>query len=438
MRVLPCSGQAASPTEGKPRQAEQTLKTIRPPLAGDASGASQALSVVNRGDLCAGCGGCAAMFPHALAMGMEEPGFLRPRQISALPVGADEAIAAVCPGLGVTVEAGSRTDDTMWGPYRRAWTGWSMDASQRHRGASGGALTAVLTHLLRSGVVQAVVQNAPDPNDPMGNRTVLSADPATFGTTAGSRYAPSAPLDALPDILADGRRVAFVGKPCDAAALAAIRSRDPVVARAVPVILSFFCAGVPSARGARGILTALDVAETEVTVFRYRGNGWPGQATATLADGSRRSMSYHDSWGGILSRHVQHRCKICADGSGMAADLVCADAWDVDEKGYPLFEEREGVSLVLARTVLGEQIAEGARAAGRLDLAPFDMARLMDIQPGQRERRRALVARLTALRVLGRPIPAYRGLHLATLSRQLGLLKTVRNFLGMLRRGLRK
>ena len=338
------------------------------------------------------------MFPHALAMRMEEPGFLRPRQISALPVGADEAIAAVCPGLGVTVEAGSRTDDTMWGPYRRAWTGWSMDASQRHRGASGGALTAVLTHLLRSGVVQAVVQNAPDPNDPMGNRTVLSADPATFGTTAGSRYAPSAPLDALPDILADGRRVAFVGKPCDAAALAAIRSRDPVVARAVPVILSFFCAGVPSTRGARGILAALDVAETEVTAFRYRGNGWPG----------------------------------------MAADLVCADAWDVDEKGYPLFEEREGVSLVLARTVLGEQIAEGARAAGRLDLAPFDMARLMDIQPGQRERRRALVARLAALRVLGRPIPAYRGLHLATLSRQLGLLKTLRNFLGMLRRGLRK
>jgi coenzyme F420 hydrogenase subunit beta len=37
-------------------------------------------------------------------------------------------------------------------------------------------------------------------------------------------------------------------------------------------------------------------------------------------------MSYADSWGGILSRHVQFRCKICPDGTGGFADVVCADA----------------------------------------------------------------------------------------------------------------
>ena len=60
---------------------------------------------------------------------------------------------------------------------------------------------------------------------------------------------------------------------------------------------------------------------------------------ATLREFTERTMSYHNSWGKILSRHVQHRCKICADGTGNPADLVCADAWHADDEGYPLFEE---------------------------------------------------------------------------------------------------
>ena len=407
-------------------------------MAASAASASDPLAAVAKGDLCAGCGGCAGLFPQAIRMRMQAPGYLRPEQVAPLPPKADTEIAAICPGLGQSVEAQGRTDDPLWGPWRAAWRGWSTDGGQRHRGASGGGLTALLTHLLRAGVVQAVVQNAPDPADPLANRTVLSEDPATFCSTAGSRYAPSAPLEALPDILADGRRVAFVGKPCDAAALAAIRARNPEVARAVPVILSFFCAGVPSQSGAREVLAALEVEEAQVASFRYRGNGWPGHATARMKDGTEASMTYHESWGGILSRHVQHRCKICADGTGMAADLVCADAWEVDAKGYPLFDERPGESLILARTVLGEQIARGAAAAGRLDLAPFDMDTLAAIQPGQRERRRALRARLAALRLLRRPVPAYRGLHLRAVARQNTLRRNLRNFLGTVRRGLRR
>lgn len=370
-------------------------------------------------------------------MRMTDPGFLRPVQVAPLPVGADEAIAATCPGLGQTVTAQGRQDDPLWGPWRSVWTGWSTDEEQRFKGASGGALTALLTHLLRAGVVEAVVQNAPDPENPVGNRTVLTDDPAAFAVTAGSRYAPSAPLDMLPDILADGRRVAFVGKPCDAAALAAMRARDPAIARTIPVIVSFFCGGIPSETGAKEVLSALGVTPDQLESFRYRGKGWPGRATATLKDGSSADMTYHASWGGILSKHVQHRCKICADGTGMAADLVCADAWDVDARGYPTFDERPGESLVLARTSLGEQIAQGAEAAGRLTLKSFDMGTLAAIQPGQRNRRRALRARLAALRILRKPVPVYRGLHLRAASRQNDVRTNLRNFLGTLRRALR-
>ncbi|MEO0860885.1 MAG: Coenzyme F420 hydrogenase/dehydrogenase, beta subunit C-terminal domain [Pseudomonadota bacterium] len=413
------------------------MKTLQTPLSGQQIAPSASLTRVDQGDLCAGCGGCAGRFPHAIMMAPSHDGFARPVQIGALSPKQDAELGRFCPGLGQRVDAGGRTDDPLWGPYVTAWTGHATDPDQRHAGASGGTVTALCCALLASGEVDAIVHVTADPARPMANATVISETAEGVLRGAGSRYAPSSPLEILPDIMRDGRRFAVVGKPCDAAALAALRADDPVIARAVPVILSFFCAGVPSSGGARGILNALAVEEKDVASFRYRGQGWPGQATATLRDGSARAMSYHESWGGILSKHVQHRCKICADGTGMAADLVCADAWEADQQGYPVFEERPGISLVLARTHTGRTIAERAHRAGHLSLDPYDMAQLARIQPGQRERRRALWARLAALKVLRRPVPDYQGLHVASLRAQNPKRRNLKNFLGTLRRALR-
>lgn len=395
------------------------------------------LARVARGNLCAGCGACAGLLPGRIAMEMTPPGYLRPVQKAPVSAGEDGLIAAVCPGLGQEVRAQGRPDSPLWGPFLEMRTGWAADPVLRHAGASGGGLSAVLAFLLASEQVDAVLQIRADPAVPIGNATVVSAGMAELLAAAGSRYAPSAPLEKLRELQADGRRFAFVGKPCDAAALRALIAEEPDFGRVFPVILSFFCAGVPSQTGARAVLAALGAPEAETESFRFRGNGWPGRATARLKDGSERSMTYHDSWGGILSKHVQHRCKICADGTGVAADIVCADAWDSDEKGYPAFAEAPGISLIVARTALGAELVAGAEAAGQIETRAFTPQDLTAIQPGQRERRRALLARLAALRLTGRPVPRYRGLLLRAAARQNPVSRNLRNFLGMLRRALR-
>jgi coenzyme F420 hydrogenase subunit beta len=402
-----------------------------------ATHASPALSRVARGDLCAGCGICAGLAPGKITMVAQPPGYLRPVQTEALDARQEAMIAAICPGLGQTVEAAGRPDSPLWGPYVAMRTGWASDPAVRHAGSSGGVLTALLGHLVAEGRVDAVLQTAADPVFPIGNATVITTDAAAILAAAGSRYAPSSPLSDLAGRMAEERRLAFVGKPCDAAALRALAGRDPAVARSFPVILSFFCAGVPSHAGGRKVLEALDTDLDHTARFRFRGDGWPGEAVAILKDGSRRAMSYHDSWGGILSKHVQHRCKICADGTGAAADIVCADAWETDAQGYPLFSDRPGVSLIVARTALGAEILGRAKALGIIQTQDFDVARLAAIQPGQRERRRALAARLAALKLLGRPVPDYRGLKILEAARQNGAGHLLRNFLGTLRRGLK-
>lgn len=398
---------------------------------------STALARVAQGNLCAGCGACAGLLPEKISMENTAPGYLRPRQTAELSAAENDLVAAVCPGLGQKVAAGTRPDPVLWGPYVAMQTGWATDAAIRHAGSSGGALSAILVHLLAADVVDAVVQTAASPTLAIGNATVISTDAAGIIAAAGSRYAPSAPLAGLRGLQADGRRFAFVGKPCDVAALRAIIAAEPGMAQVFPVLLSFFCAGVPSHAGGRAVLTALGTTLEETAAFRFRGNGWPGQATATLRDGTTRAMSYHDSWGGILSKHVQHRCKICADGTGVAADIVCADAWESDDRGYPLFAEAPGVSLIVARTDLGAGLIAAAQAAGRMETEAFDVATLAGIQPGQRERRRALAARLAALRLAGRPVPQYRGLQIWAAARQNPVLRNLKNFAGMLRRTLR-
>lgn len=364
-------------------------------------------------------------------------GYIRPVQSAALAPHKDRAIAAICPGLGQTVAASGAVFDPLWGPMSEIGTAWASDPATRFEGASGGGLTAVALHLLASGRVRGILQVTADPGNPVANVTRISRSAEEVLAAAGSRYAPSAPLALLAELGPEAGPLAFIAKPCDAAALRAMQAKDSRLQDLFPIVLSFFCAGVPSLKGARRVVDALGVAPGDLAEFRYRGRGWPGRATATDRSGTARSMTYTESWGSILSAHVQHRCKICADGTGKAADLVFADAWESDEDGYPLFEEQDGISLVLARTEFGRALLADCRSAGVLKSGPFDVAALAAIQPGQSGRRQRLLARLAALRLLGRPVPAYLGMGLRAAARTGSRKAQLRDFFGMIRRILR-
>lgn len=366
-------------------------------------------------------------------MNVSESGFLRPVQKAATSEAAERSIRAVCPGLGQEVVVGDRTDHALWGPYREMRTGWATDPDLRFRGSSGGALSGLLAWLIESGEVMGALTNTADPDRAVANRPIVARTREDVARAAGSRYAPSAPLAAL-DLAGEGP-VAFVGKPCDAAAFRAMEAQDVSLTQRFPVVLSFFCAGVPSLDGGEAVLAALGATPEDTATFRYRGHGWPGRATATRHDGSETSMTYHESWGKILSSRVQHRCKLCADGTGVAADIVCADAWETDAAGYPLFEEADGISLIVARTAKGADLLARAEAAGAIETAPFDVSALAAMQPGQTRRRQALLGRLWGQRVLGKPVPDYRGLGVARAARTGKPGWVLKNFLGMIRRG---
>jgi coenzyme F420 hydrogenase subunit beta len=378
---------------------------------------------------------CASVAGDAVTLELAPPGFFRPRQTATISDEAERKIAKACPGAEVAPWGDGANVHPVWGPLGTVATGHATDEGLRHAASSGGMISALLDHALANGLVDAVVQTRADDAEPVGNMTVISTTPAQVEAAAGSRYAPSAPLQSVDDLLADStRRYAFVGKPCDVSALRQLGTLDPRVAERFPVMLAFFCGGMPSRAGSHAVVRAMGYEPPEVTAFRYRGNGWPGKARATRADGSFAEMSYAHSWGAHLSKHVQFRCKICPDAIGGVADIACADAWYGGESGYPAFDEAAGRSLVIARTPAGEALLAGAVAAKAVVTEPLEVQEIALMQPAQQRRKALLVSRYAALIATFQARPKVAGLKVMQAARLSDRKDAVRNFLGTFRR----
>lgn len=366
-------------------------------------------------------------------MALDDSGFLRPTFARNLTNKESGRASLVCPATTLDLPAHDVDIDLHWGPVVASRVGWSADGQVRHQGSSGGVVSSLLIDLLERRQVAFVTHVAVSESDPLKNEYVLSRTRAEVLRGAGSRYSPSAPLENIDRLFGAGQRFAFVGKPCDVAALRNYCRMNPECSELLVLAVSFLCAGTPSIHATHEVLGKLGVERDELSGFQYRGNGWPGYATATTKAGRVSRMSYAQSWGEVLGRQLQLRCKLCPDGTGEFADVSCGDAW-YGEDGYPDFEERDGRSLILARTKAGESAVRAAMASGAIVAEPIALKDASAMQPYQMARKESALARWLAVAAVRGVLPGFRGLRLGKALRRAGIVSSVRNAIGMARR----
>lgn len=392
---------------------------------------------VLRSGTCAGCGACESICgASTIHVKIDEAGFFRPKVLAPISDQDNLLLSKVCPGVTVAHLPGDGDCDSVWGPVLAIKTGYATDAAIRYQGSSGGVLTALQVHLLESNLVDAVVNVGAAADQPLRNDVYISRNSDEIIGRAGSRYAPSSPLREIHSLLDGVQRVAFVGKPCDVSAMRRLATFDPRLKGKEFCYLSFLCAGVPSQNATTSLVKALGVNPEEVVKFRYRGEGWPGYAKAETRDGRTAKMSYNDSWGKILNRHLQTRCKICPDGTGEFADISCGDAWRGDEKGFPDFKELDGRSAILVRTLRGKDLIRSALDAGHIEVEKrqFSLDNLSRVQPYQVNRRRALMPRTVAFFLFKRERVSFTFNSALAALKQGGLLGAFREFVGTVKR----
>ena len=389
------------------------------------------IEAITRARLCTGCGVCAHLHPDRLSM-TDVPGVgRRPLPIVGITTPTTGAGVDACPGRSLSHPPG-RLDDAPfrgeWGPVLGLYECWSTDPELRHRGSSGGVVSALAAHAVDAGIAVGALQVRASRTDPLRNETVLNRTYDEITNSAGSRYAPASPCERLDLVEAAEGPCVVVGKPCDVAATVKASASRPALAEKVAITLGIFCAGTPSTEATRDVITRLGIDPDKVTKVDYRGEGWPGEFRVEADGGQRASTSYAESWG-MLTKQRQWRCLVCPDHTGEFADLSIGDPW------YRTVREGElGRSLVVIRTERGRALLESAIASGALDGAVLPLERLPQSQPNLESTRGAVWGRRLAMRALGMPAPRFSGLPSFRLWWRLPLRAKASSTLGTARR----
>lgn len=379
------------------------------------------LDEIVTGGLCIGCGLCRSIAgANAVRFAMTPEGRLRPVAVDTLPAEILAAINDVCPGTRIE---GADPDqlpvdaetDPVWGPAvpDTMAIAHASDSVVRHRGAAGGALTALGQYLLTSGEVEAILHVRAAPDAPMRTVATVSETPEAVLAATASRYGPGAALEDLHRLLERGKPIAVIAKPCDIGAVRRFAAIDERARNLIKYCLTLVCGGASDLLKSRHALDRLDVEERDLRLFRYRGYGNPGPTRIETTDGRSFELSYDEMWGDEVGWRIQPRCKICPDAIGEAADIISADCWP---GGAPVAED-DGFNAVFARTRAGAGLFRRAVADGALTLVrPIGFRDMDEFQPHQVRKKHAVQARLDGMKGAGMAIPAVERLRIAELA----------------------
>ena len=350
-----------------------------------------------------------------------------------------EALNA-CPGIELSHNHDSPPENTLkelsagWGPVLELYEGHAVDDELRYAGSSGGVASALALYCIEQGGMHGVLHIAARTDIPYLNHTVLSTTRTEILAATGSRYAPASPCDGLQRIVESSAPCVLIGKPCDVAASKKARHTRPELDQRLGLTIAVFCAGTPTTAGTHELCKAFGIDDpATLRSLRYRGNGWPGQATATFqANGQleTRQLTYAQSWGDVLTRYQQWRCNLCADHTGEFADISVGDNWQGE-----ILPNEPGRSLVLVRTPHGRRILHNAVQTGYLKLSRVEPKVLPAAQPNLLLARASVWGRIMTLKLLGLPTPRYGGMPMFRFWwSRLSLVEKVRSLVGTARR----
>lgn len=271
--------------------------------------------------------------------------------------------------------------------------------------SSGGIITALAEYLLATERVDGVVttrfiygQQGPEPE------SFIARSSTELREGQGSKYCPVPALSALRELPHADEKVAFIGPPCQIAAVRLLKQHVPDYGNCVAYTIGNFCGGIRDLRHMRYLIKRQGFKLEDVCRFRFRGGGQPGSMLIEDRNGRSRIREYPD-YGTDTGFTKLHRCRLCVDATAELADFACGDAW------LERFLESENMwSIVLARSEAATNILGKMRQA---DLLRTENISDEEIKLSQRtnllSKKERQFTRYQLYRTMGRRVPCFDG-----------------------------
>ena len=300
------------------------------------------------GDLCTGCGTCAAVCPLESVVMRIDPD--RGVYETLVEGGCDECglCLKVCPGIGVDFTDlnmgvfGREPEDILMGNYEECYIAHSRDEN-RYNASSGGMISQMLIYLLEEGLIDGALVTRMNPERPLEPEPFIARTPEEVVESRGSKYCPVPANVALREILERPGRYAVVGLPCHIHGVRKAERINRKLRERIVYHMGIVCNHTPSFKATLFLLEMLGVDPDDVKSIRYRGEGWPG--SLRVETGSGEILLLPEYWGsGFGQLFMPERCRLCVDHMAELSDISFADPWLKE-----LEDEKMGRTLIIVR-----------------------------------------------------------------------------------------
>ena len=265
------------------------------------------------------------------------------------------------------------------GDFRSCWLTYARDEQLRSRAASGGSTTAILIHLLDSGVIDGamVVRGWVDDDGVVRAEFFIATSREQLVQAQGSKYQAvrfgKRELGMIDQF--DGR-LGFVLLPCDATKLSHARRRRPEIDERVGVVLALYCGHNSEPELVQEVTRKIGRGRGKLTDFHYRSGHWRGVLRANFEDGTE-IVRHHNEFKDYYNLYFfsQPKCNHCFDHFGYDCDISVGDIWTLAMKEHPIKH-----TAIVTRTEVGEKVLQSATSHGSIQAEPTDVRDILDGQ----------------------------------------------------------
>lgn len=305
---------------------------------------------------CTGCGSCVTICPyHCISMEVDCEGFLYP-EVNFQKCIACRLCEKACPVLN--------GDSLKCSEKSTSYAVQNRNEDIRRKSSSGGVFMPLALSVIEQGGVICAAKYT-DNFDVIHSITENRKDICAY---CGAKYAQSKAeqcFDEIKDLLNRGRKVLFVGTPCQVAGLNAYLNYpyDNLL------LVDMICHGVPSPLVWKKYLEErkridADGAELIAVDLRNKSTGWSRYSYSVRFDyknGKSYSVQQEKDMfmkGFTANLYLRPSCSNCKfKGIERLSDITLGDYWGVWNL-YPEFDDNIGTSLVLIHSKKGKKMWE--------------------------------------------------------------------------------